>query len=103
MNSKKSFGIFELYKLIIQRKKEQDTNSQVYRWLTRGEVAIGKKVIEEAVETVLASHDSDKDRVCSELCDLLLNNKSRMETNKTMAVSIEGIPVIASRPKSPKE
>lgn len=71
MNNKKSFGILELYQLIMQRKKERDPSSEVYRWLTRGEIPIGKKVVEEAVEAVLASHDSDRERVCSELCDLL--------------------------------
>ena len=71
MNSKKDFGILELYELIMQRKRERDPNSETYKWLIRGEETIGKKLVEEAVEVVRASYKSDKDEVCSELCDML--------------------------------
>ena len=59
-----------LYKLILVRRDTGETSSYVKRLFERGQDLMGKKVIEEAAEVVLASKNGDLPAVVYEMADL---------------------------------
>ena len=59
-----------LYQLILVRRDTGDTSSYVKRLFERGQDLIGKKVIEEAAEVVLASKNGDVPEIVYEMADL---------------------------------
>ena len=64
----------ELFAVIQDRKREMPEESYTARLLQEGVERISQKVIEEAGETALAGAAGDKDRVTSELADLLYHS-----------------------------
>jgi phosphoribosyl-ATP pyrophosphohydrolase/phosphoribosyl-AMP cyclohydrolase len=59
-----------LYQLILVRRDTGDASSYVKRLFERGPDLMGKKVIEEAAEVVLASKNGDRPEVVYEMADL---------------------------------
>lgn len=63
--------LYELYKTIIDRKKNPKEGSYTNYLFNNGIDKILKKVGEEATETIIASKNEDKKEVIYELSDLL--------------------------------
>lgn len=63
--------LYELYKIIIDRKKNPKEGSYTNYLFNSGLDKILKKVGEEATETIIASKNEDKKEIISELSDLL--------------------------------
>lgn len=63
--------LFELNKIIKQRKKELPANSYTTRLFNEGLSRISQKVGEEAVETVIASIKKDRKEIIEESSDLI--------------------------------
>jgi phosphoribosyl-ATP pyrophosphohydrolase len=59
-----------LYQLILIRRDTGDASSYVKRLFERGQDLMGKKVIEEAAEVVLASKNADFSGLVYEMADL---------------------------------
>ncbi|MBF0519781.1 MAG: phosphoribosyl-ATP diphosphatase [Nitrospirae bacterium] len=59
-----------LYEVILNRKAVPVSGSYTCKLLEAGRVGILKKLGEEAVETILAAYENDKNRVIYELADL---------------------------------
>ncbi|MBF0463799.1 MAG: phosphoribosyl-ATP diphosphatase [Nitrospirae bacterium] len=59
-----------LYEVILSRKAVPVSGSYTCKLLEAGRVGILKKLGEEAVETILAAYENDKNRVIYELADL---------------------------------
>ena len=60
----------ELFQLIEQRKRDKPKGSYVSKLLKKGPRKIGKKVVEEAGEVVIAALDEGRERTVSEVADL---------------------------------
>ena len=60
----------ELFQLIEQRKRDKPKGSYVAKLLKKGPRKIGKKVVEEAGEAVIAALDEGRERTVSEVADL---------------------------------
>ena len=60
----------ELFQLIEQRKRDKPKGSYVAKLLKKGPRKIGKKVVEEAGEAVIAALDEGRERTVSEMADL---------------------------------
>ena len=60
----------ELFQLIEQRKRDKPKGSYVAKLLKKGPRKVGKKVIEEAGEAVIAALDEGRERTVSEVADL---------------------------------
>ena len=72
VNNIKSLNFLnELFNLIKDRKKELPENSYTTRLFKEGENRIIQKVGEEAVETVIAAKNRDKDEIINETSDLI--------------------------------
>lgn len=63
--------LYELYKIILDRKKNPKEGSYTNYLFNNGIDKILKKVGEEATETIIASKNEDKKEVIYELSDLL--------------------------------
>ena len=63
----------ELYKIIEDRKKNMPENSYVASLFRDGNDRIIQKVGEEATEVIIAAKNESKDRVVSEVADLLFH------------------------------
>lgn len=63
----------ELYKIIEDRKKKMSKNSYVASLFREGEDKIIQKVGEEATEVIVAAKNEDKQRIISEIADLLFH------------------------------
>jgi len=63
----------ELYKIIIDRKKELPENSYVASLFKSGSDRIIQKVGEEATEVVIAAKNDSKERLISEVADLMFH------------------------------
>ena len=63
-------AIAELFKVIEQRKRDMPKGSYVAKLLKKGPKKIGKKVLEEAGEAVIAALNEGKERTVSEVADL---------------------------------
>ena len=69
-----AYEIFHsLYKKILKRKKEKIENSYVAKLFEKGSDKIIQKVGEEAVETVIALKNKDKDEIVYETADLIFH------------------------------
>ena len=62
--------ITELYKIIVNRKKSEDTASYTASLFTSGTDRIIQKVGEESVEVVIAAKNDDRDEFVGEVADL---------------------------------
>ena len=60
----------ELFEVIEQRKRDKPKGSYVAKLLKKGPKKIGKKVLEEAGEAVIAALNEGKERTVSEVADL---------------------------------
>ena len=65
--------LFEIEKIIDQRRKEEDENSYTARLFSKGINKIAQKVGEEAVELVIEAKDDNIDAFKSEAADLLFH------------------------------
>lgn len=63
--------LFELYQLISQRKQELPEGSYTTKLFRSGENRIIQKVGEEAIETVIAAKNNDKNEIINETADLI--------------------------------
>jgi phosphoribosyl-ATP pyrophosphohydrolase len=63
----------ELYKIIEDRKKNMPDKSYVSSLFRKGNDRIIQKVGEEATEVVIAAKNKDKERIISEVADLLFH------------------------------
>lgn len=63
--------LYELYDVILDRKKNPKEGSYTNYLFDKGIDKILKKVGEEAAETIIASKNDDKGEVIYEMCDLL--------------------------------
>lgn len=63
----------ELYNTILSRKKEMPEGSYVASLFRDGEDRIIQKIGEEAVEVVIAAKNTTKQRIISEVSDLLFH------------------------------
>lgn len=66
-----TFTLADLAAIIAQRKSKADPESYTVKLLQKGANQIERKVLEEAMEVILESHDGQKERLVSELGDLL--------------------------------
>lgn len=62
-----------LFDLIKDRKEKMPENSYTTKLFTRGENRIIQKVGEEAVETVIAAKNNDKNEIVNEVSDLIFH------------------------------
>ncbi|QWR78644.1 phosphoribosyl-ATP diphosphatase [Candidatus Magnetomonas plexicatena] len=62
--------IESLYEMILSRKANPVSGSYTCKLLESGRGGILKKLGEEAVETILAAYENDKNRIIHELADL---------------------------------
>lgn len=69
----KSFTLEKLERIIADRKNNPNDNSYTSSLFTKGINKIAQKVGEEAVELVIESKDTDKDRFLDEAADLLFH------------------------------
>lgn len=63
-------AIEELFETIQQRKRDKPKGSYVAKLLKKGPKKVGKKVLEEAGETVIAALNEGRERTVSEVADL---------------------------------
>lgn len=63
--------LYDLEKLLINRKKEKPSGSYSTKLFENGIDMIAQKVGEEAVETIIASKNEDESEVVNESADLL--------------------------------
>lgn len=63
----------ELYKIIEDRKKNLPENSYVASLFKKGEDKIIQKFGEEATEVIVAAKNKNKERIISEVADLLFH------------------------------
>ena len=63
----------ELFNLIVSRKKELPENSYTSKLFSEGENRIIQKVGEEAVETIIAAKNHDRNEIINETSDLLFH------------------------------
>lgn len=63
----------ELYKIIEKRKKEMPKDSYTASLFREGNDRIIQKLGEEATEVVIASKNKSKERIISEIADLLFH------------------------------
>lgn len=66
-------NINKLYKIIKDRQKNMPSNSYTTSLFKDGEDKIIQKVGEEAIETVIAAKNSNKNWVISEIADLIFH------------------------------
>ena len=62
-----------LYALILKRRKADPATSYIARRLKQGTAKIAQKVGEEAVETVIAAMEKDKQELISDSADLIFH------------------------------
>ncbi len=62
-----------LFDLIKERKEKMPENSYTTKLFTRGENRIIQKVGEEAIETVIAAKNNDKNEIVNEVSDLIFH------------------------------
>ena len=67
----KKFTLADLDAIIAQRKSRADPESYTVKLLQKGADQIERKVLEEAMEVILESHDGQKERLIEEFGDLL--------------------------------
>lgn len=60
----------ELFEIIEQRKRDKPKGSYVAKLLKKGPKKVGKKVVEEAGEAVIAALNEGQERTVSEIADL---------------------------------
>lgn len=60
----------ELFEIIEQRKRDKPKGSYVAKLLKKGPKKVGKKVVEEAGEVVIAALNEGRERTVSEVADL---------------------------------
>lgn len=65
--------LFKLYDLIVGRKKDMPEGSYTTTLFQRGENRIIQKVGEEAVETVIAAKNNDREEIINETSDLIFH------------------------------
>jgi len=65
--------LFDLFSLIQSRKNELPENSYTTKLFNDGENRIIQKVGEEAVETVIAAKNNDKEEIINEVSDLIFH------------------------------
>jgi len=63
----------ELYEVILDRKTTMPEASYVAKLFDKGWREIGKKVIEEAGETIIAASENDPQRLAEEAADLIFH------------------------------
>lgn len=63
----------QLYKIIKNRKREMPADSYVASLFRKGEDQIIKKVGEEAMEVIIAAKNESKERIISEVADLIFH------------------------------
>ena len=62
-----------LYKVVLERRGADPETSYIAKRLKQGTAKIAQKLGEEAVETVIAAMDKDRDGVINESADLLFH------------------------------
>jgi len=62
-----------LYALILERRKGDPATSYIARRLKQGTAKIAQKVGEEAVETVIAAMQNDKEELIAESADMMFH------------------------------
>ena len=60
----------DVYQIILERKKNPDTDSYVSSLLSKGKDEILKKIGEESVEVIIAAKTGDKKQTIYEMADL---------------------------------
>jgi len=65
--------IFDLFALVKSRKKELPDKSYTTKLFLEGENRIIQKVGEEAIETVIAAKNNDKEEIINEVSDLIFH------------------------------
>jgi phosphoribosyl-ATP pyrophosphohydrolase/phosphoribosyl-AMP cyclohydrolase len=63
----------EVYRVILQRKASMPEGSYVATLFAAGWRQIGKKVVEEAGETIIAASENDPQRLAEEAADLIFH------------------------------
>lgn len=63
----------ELYKIIEDRKKNMPKNSYVASLFKKGKDKIIQKIGEEATEVIIAAKNESKQRIISEIADLIFH------------------------------
>jgi phosphoribosyl-ATP pyrophosphohydrolase len=82
-------NVFEkLYKIILARQAEKSPDSYSAKLLSGGNDRIGKKVIEEAGEVVIAAKNNVKDELVWEIADLVYHLLLLMVFNKIKIADI---------------
>ncbi|MGL4790530.1 MAG: phosphoribosyl-ATP diphosphatase [Anaerotignaceae bacterium] len=71
--------LFEVYNVILDRKKNPKEGSYTNYLMEKGMDKILKKVGEEATETIIAAKNKDKEETVYEICDLLYHLSVLME------------------------
>lgn len=66
-------ALIEEYKLILDRKEHPKEGSYTNMLLSKGADKIGKKVVEEAAETLIGAKNGDKANLAFEMADLLFH------------------------------
>lgn len=109
MTAPSSFTLADLVERVKERAKAGADVSYTRKLLDKGVAQCAKKFGEEAVEVVLAAVGEDKDRVVSEMADLLYHLVVVMEAREVTLKEIEaelqkrtaqsGLQEKASRPR----
>lgn len=109
MTAPSSFTLADLVERVKERAKAGPDVSYTRKLLDKGVAQCAKKFGEEAVEVVLAAVGEDKDRVVSEMADLLYHLVVVMEAREVTLNEIEaelqkrtaqsGLQEKASRPR----
>lgn len=63
----------DLYKVVLERRKANPENSYIAKRLKQGTAKIAQKLGEEAVETVIAAVEKDREGIISESADMLFH------------------------------
>ncbi len=79
----------DLFQTIKNRRREKPEGSYVASLFREGEDRIIQKVGEEAVETVIAAKNPDKNRLVSEIADLWFHTLILMEAKEIKLEDIE--------------
>src|SRR3989344_183695 len=70
---RKNMTLQKLYKIIENRKKNMPENSYIASLFRDGSDHIVQKIGEEAIEVVIAAKNESKDRIISEIADLVFH------------------------------
>jgi phosphoribosyl-ATP pyrophosphohydrolase len=63
----------DLYKVVLERRKADPDNSYIAKRLKQGTAKIAQKLGEEAVETVIAAMEKDREGIINESADMLFH------------------------------